>query len=61
MWVPAYTIYGAYAAYRMTPDATLTLRVRNLTDKVYARWVTGTPMFYLGAPRTVELALQMRF
>lgn len=61
MWVPDYTIYGAYAAYRVTPDATLTLRVRNLTDKVYARWVTGTPMFYLGAPRTVELALQMRF
>ncbi len=61
LWVPAYTIYGAYLGYHPTPNANLTLRVRNLTDEVYARWVTGTPMFYLGAPRTVELALQMRF
>ena len=61
MWAPAYTIAGAYVSYRPAPNAAVTLRVRNLTDEVYARWVTGTPMFYLGAPRTVELALQMRY
>lgn len=57
----AYTLFGAYASYRLPKQGTLTLRVRNLTDKVYAAAVTGTPMFYLGAPRTFEVAWQTIF
>ncbi|MDP2786383.1 MAG: TonB-dependent receptor [Sulfurimicrobium sp.] len=57
----AYTLYGAFASYRFQKNSSLTARVRNLTDKVYAASVTGTPMFYLGAPRTFEIALQSNF
>lgn len=57
----AYTLYGAFASYRLQKNSSLTARVRNLTDEVYAASVTGTPMFYLGAPRTYELALQTSF
>lgn len=55
---PRYTLLGAYLSYRLPRNASVTARVRNLTDEVYARSVTGTPMFFLGAPRTVEVALR---
>jgi len=58
---PAYTLYGMFASYRLYKDTSVTARVRNLTDKVYAASVTGTPMFYLGAPRTYEVAVQANF
>lgn len=58
---PSYTLLGAFVSYRMDRATTLTARVRNLTDRTYAAWVTGTPMFWLGAPRSVELALQTAF
>lgn len=57
----AYTLYGAFAAYKIPKYGTLTARVRNLTDEVYAESITSTPMFYLGAPRTYELAWQTEF
>jgi iron complex outermembrane receptor protein len=57
----AYTLYGAFASYRLQKNTSLTARVRNLTDEIYAASVTGAPMFYLGAPRTYELALQTNF
>ena len=57
----AYALYGAFASYRLQKDTSLTARVRNLTDKVYAAVVTGTPMFYLGAPRSFEVSLQSNF
>jgi len=57
----AYTLYGAFASYRIQKNTSLTARVRNLTDEIYAASVTGAPMFYLGAPRTYELALQTNF
>ncbi len=58
---PAYTLLGASLSWKVTPSATLVLRGRNLTDKVYAASLTGTPMSYLGAPRSFELALRARF
>lgn len=58
---PAYTVLGAFASYRVAKATTVTLRVRNLTDTVYAAAITATPMFWLGAPRSVELALQSTF
>ncbi|AIY43937.1 Outer membrane vitamin B12 receptor BtuB [Collimonas arenae] len=56
---PAYTIYGASLSYRLQKSSSVALRVKNLTDKIYADNITSTPMFYLGAPRSVELALSV--
>ncbi len=58
---PAYTLYGAFASYRFQKNSSLTARIRNLTDEVYAASVTGSPMFYLGAPRSFEIAYQGNF
>jgi iron complex outermembrane receptor protein len=60
MSVPAYTLYGAFARYRIAENTSLTARARNLTDEVYAQ-STGTNQLFLGAPRTYELALQTKF
>lgn len=57
---PAYTLYGAFARYRLDEHTTLTGRVRNLTDEVYAKQAYNT-QYYMGAPRTFELALDLRF
>jgi iron complex outermembrane receptor protein len=39
----------------------MTGRVRNLADRIYAAWVTGTPMFFLGAPRSADVTLRFSF
>lgn len=57
---PAYTLYGAFARYRVDQHSTLTVRVRNLTDEVYARQAYAS-LYYMGAPRSFELALDTRF
>lgn len=57
---PSYSLYGAFARYRVDRHSTLTARVRNLTDEVYARQAYGS-LYYMGAPRTFELALDTRF
>lgn len=57
----AYTIFGAFASYKLPKYGTLTARIRNLTDEVYAASVTGDQMFYLGAPRSYELSWQSAF
>lgn len=61
VWAPSYTVFDAALSHRIDHHFTITGRVRNLTDKVYAANVTGTPMFYLGAPRSFELTLQARY
>ncbi len=60
VWAPSYTVFDAALSHRISPRLNVTARVRNLTDKVYAANATPT-MFYLGAPRSVELTLQARF
>jgi iron complex outermembrane receptor protein len=57
---PGYTIFGASLSRKLN-KATITARVKNLTDKVYADNITSTPMFYLGAPRTFEVAVLANF
>ena len=59
-YAPSYTIFGAFLGFKVDDDTRITARVRNLTDEVYARW-TSSSMLYLGAPRTLELAVQTRF
>lgn len=60
VWAPSYTVFDAALSHRISPRLNVTARVRNLTDKVYAANATPT-MFYLGAPRSVELTLHARF
>jgi outer membrane receptor protein involved in Fe transport len=44
---PAYTLFGAFARYRVDAHTTLTARVRNLTDEVYAKQAYNT-QYYMG-------------
>ena len=57
VWAPSYTVFDAALSHRINRNLNVTARVRNLTDKVYAANATPT-MFYLGAPRSVELTVQ---
>ncbi|NBA98369.1 TonB-dependent siderophore receptor [Pseudomonas sp. R5(2019)] len=57
---PAYTLYGAFARFRLDAHTAITARVRNLTDEVYAKQAYGT-LYYQGAPRTFEVAVDTRF
>ena len=61
VWDGGYTLLGAMVSHKVSKNVQVSLRGRNLTDKVYAANVTGTPMFYLGAPRSLELMLQATF
>lgn len=56
-----YVLAGAYATLRLNRQVQITARVRNLTDRTYALNVTGTPMLFLGAPRSYELLAQFAF
>jgi iron complex outermembrane receptor protein len=60
--VPAYLLFDAYAAYRLDRGTSLTLRARNLTDRVWAvaPYHAGTQLI-LGDPRALELAWSARF
>lgn len=57
---PAYTLYGAFARFKVDEHSSITARVRNLTDELYAKQAYAK-MFYQGAPRTFEVALDTRF
>ncbi|OLU23248.1 TonB-dependent siderophore receptor [Pseudomonas sp. PA15(2017)] len=57
---PSYTLFGAFARYRVDDNTSITARVRNLTDEVYAKQAYGS-QYYMGAPRSVDVALDMRF
>lgn len=57
----AYALYSAFATVRVGARTVVTGRVRNITDAVYAASVTGTPMFFLGAPRSADVTLRVSF
>lgn len=57
----SYGLLGAFVQYKLDRKTTLTARIKNLTDKIYAENVAGTNMVYLGAPRTLDLSLQTSF
>ncbi|KAB2888845.1 MAG: TonB-dependent receptor, partial [Burkholderiaceae bacterium] len=57
---PAYTLLDLGLSWKVTPGATLTGRIRNATDRTYAATVASTQA-YLGAPRSVDVALHVAF
>ena len=56
---PSYTLVDLGLTYRVKPGVSVTARVRNAGDKVYATSV-GT-MAYLGPPRMADVALHVAF
>ena len=62
IWVPSYTLFGAFVRHRLDEHTDITLRGRNLTDRTYARFIhQSNAQYYLGEPRSFELSLQTRF
>jgi len=61
MTVPSYTLFGSFLSYKVDSHTTVTGRVRNLTNEVYAEFAHVSPAYYLGTPRTFELAVQTKF
>ncbi|WP_287953544.1 TonB-dependent receptor [Diaphorobacter sp.] len=58
-WWPSYTLLDLGLAWKLNPTTTLSGRVRNATDRVYAANVGSQA--YLGAPRTLDVALHVAF
>ncbi|MBU4612372.1 TonB-dependent siderophore receptor [Achromobacter sp. GG226] len=57
---PSYTLLDVGLRWQVNRDVSLTARVRNVTDTVYAA-NASTGQVYLGAPRTADLALRVAF
>lgn len=62
IFMDGYTTADLWLAYRLKPGE-LRVRVRNLTDKLYANhsYGTGGSQFLLGEPRAVEVSWSARF
>ena len=57
---PAYTLLDLSVAWKLRPATTLTARLRNATDRIYAA-NAGSGQVYLGAPRTLDVTLHTAF
>ena len=61
-WVPSYTLYGLSMTHDLDKHVQLSARVRNLTDETYARFIhQSNTQYYLGEPRSLEVAVQWRY
>jgi iron complex outermembrane receptor protein len=58
-WQSAYTLLDLGLAWKINRTSTLTGRIRNATDRVYAANLGSQA--YLGAPRTADVALHVAF
>lgn len=60
---PAYAVFDTQMAWHVHKNVTVTARVKNLTDEVYAEWGNGgdTPMFLLREPRMFQMELKLDF
>lgn len=62
LWVPSYTLYGLSMTHDLDKHVQLSARLRNLTDEVYARFIHQTnTQYYVGEPRSLEVAVQWRY
>ncbi|MEQ6326869.1 TonB-dependent receptor [Pseudomonas chengduensis] len=62
MWVPSYTVYGLFLKHDLDTHTELSARLRNLTDETYARFIhQSNTQYYLGEPRSLEVAVQWRY
>ena len=56
---PSYTLLDLGLAWKITKGTTLTGRLRNATDRIYA--AEARSQVYLGAPRTFDITLYTAF
>lgn len=56
----SYGLLGAFLSYKPDRKTRITLRGKNLADKIYAER-PGTSMVYLGPPRTIDLSVHTVF
>ena len=57
---PSYTLLDLGLSWKVSRTVTLTGRIRNATDRIYAA-SAGTAQVYLGAPRTADVTLRAAF
>ncbi len=57
----SYALFGAFASFRLSSHLLVSGRLRNIGDTEYAASITGTPMFFLGAPRSVDVTVRVDF
>jgi iron complex outermembrane receptor protein len=58
---PGYLLVDLGADFRVSKSLTITGRLRNLTNRLYATNVSAAPMFYLGAPRSAVISAHLNF
>lgn len=60
---PAFAVFDTQMSWHVHPKATVTARVKNLTDEVYAEWGSGgtAPLFLIREPRTFSMELKLDF
>ncbi|KZD21040.1 TonB-dependent siderophore receptor [Tardiphaga robiniae] len=59
--VPGYTVVNAGMQWKPDVNTTVSLRVWNIFDKVYATSVYSDNQWLLGMPRTAQLAVNVKF
>lgn len=59
--VDGYSLFDAQVSYKVNRNTSIVARGRNLADKEYVRFATGTPMFIYGEPRSFDIALRATF
>lgn len=61
-WVPSYTVYGMSMTHDLDKHVQVSARLRNLTDEVYARFIhQSNSQYYVGEPRSLEVAVQWSY
>ncbi len=60
---PAFAVFDTQLAWKFNPHATVTARVKNLSDEQYVEWGSGgnAPLFFIAAPRTFMMELKLDF
>lgn len=59
--VPAYTLTDIGLRWQFVPQASASVRLRNVFDTIYARATYGASQWILGDPRTVEATIHVGF
>ncbi len=61
-WVLSYTLYGLSMTHDLDKNVQLSARLRDLTDEAYARFIhQSNTQYYLGEPRSLEVAMQWKY
>jgi iron complex outermembrane receptor protein len=59
--MPAYNVVNAGVQWKPDPNTTVSFRIYNLFDTIYATSSNGSSQWLLGMPRTAQLALNVKF